>query len=88
MIDCIRVADPFGPFILRSCGKEWVFEEGHVLREPVLLKVDGTPKKNSLPGERSPFWAAYNAWVKAGRSTEKSSDGRFHVCLWKEKTNA
>lgn len=83
---CIHGKDHNGnPFILTyspdyritdAKGREWWFEE-HSYCGPSVLTKKGDPMANQ-PGERSPFWHAYQCWADQGR---KVGDG---VCVWHE----
>lgn len=50
-------------------GRTWRFEIG-MMGYPWPLKRDGTPWKD-LPGERHPFWRAFEAW-SAQRAAQPS----------------
>lgn len=45
-----------------SAGRHWMFEMHHYCG-PIVLRKDGQPKTQQ-PGNRSPFWPAYEAWRK------------------------
>jgi len=81
----VHISVPEGPFILRTATHEWEFEVDNYPGAPHLLKKNGEPKKHDIPAERSPFWPAYEAWVKGGKRTEPSSDGKKFVCILDSK---
>lgn len=54
-------------------GKEWHFEF-HEYCGPSLLKKDGGIKR-AMPGEKSPFWDAFQAWFDDGKRWEEK-DGK------------
>lgn len=65
-----------GPFVIVLEGADFRFEDSDRFG-PLLLNKDGRPSERQ-PGERSPFWKAYNAWRRQGRRT--ADDGK--TCVW------
>lgn len=56
-------------------GKTWVFED-HPKFGPIVLKRAGGDPKPCQPGERSPFWQAWNAWKDQGKRLAGDA------CVW------
>lgn len=56
-------------------GKAWVFED-HPRFGPIVLKEAGGEPDPKQPGERSPFWKAWNAWKEQGKRLAGD------VCVW------
>jgi hypothetical protein len=65
-----------GPFHHIQVGaKKWHFEM-HRYFGPTALDMHGDPLKRQ-PGERNPFWKAFELWDKQGR---RVTDG--DLCVW------
>lgn len=56
-----------GPFVLVTKGKRYVFEDSDRFG-PALVDKKGDPTNVMIP-EKSPFWKAWERWVKEGRKT-------------------
>lgn len=74
-----------GPFIIRRGRKSWWFEDSDMFGPTLIDKKTHDPKDRQ-PGERDPFWFAYERWCKGGRKSRaiKGAKGRVfaHVCHW------
>lgn len=61
-VPCILFAGP--EYFIEVGGHEYRFEL-HEYCGPIILNKNGDPAKGQ-PGERSPFWKAFEAWSKQG----------------------
>lgn len=61
--------------IIDAQGKTWIFED-HPRIGPIVLKTEGGDPDPRQPGERSPFWKAWNAWKDQGKRLAGD------VCVW------
>ena len=73
-----------GPLLLRYGGREWWFEFSEMFGPILLRKTDLEPAAGQPVDENDPFWAAFNAWTRAGRKHRavRSKHGRlkFYLC--------
>ena len=56
-----------GPLLLRYGGREWWFEFSDMFGPLLLRKADLEPRAAQPNDPHHPFWAAFNAWTRAGR---------------------
>jgi hypothetical protein len=71
---CIMVGGP-DRVIVDARGRRWRFED-HPRFGPVIVDRKGDPK-SAQPGERSPFWDAYEAWRAGGKRVDDAG-----LCAW------
>lgn len=67
-----------GPYLIEIANKVYRFEDSDRFG-PYTLGAKGEPLSRQ-PGERSPFWHAYQAWRDQGRRL--AADGKS--CVWDE----
>lgn len=64
-------------------GKAWYFEHHHFMG-PSILKKNGDPARRQ-PGEKSPFWEAFQYWFDQGKETKKEGDTTWATWYLKVK---
>ena len=73
-----------GPLLIRWGRRRWWFEFSEMFGPVLLRPSDLEPATVQPVSERDPFWAPFNAWMRAGRRCRavKGRDKRvrFWVC--------